>query len=115
MASSSIRGKSSKSSSGSEWISHTIFTACAALVIVIMAAIFIFIGAHAYQTFTVNHITFGNFFFSSNWDPTDGNFAGSEAIIPGTLVTTLLALLLATPLSVGLSLFATDSAPPSAL
>src|SRR5690242_10809948 len=96
---------------GGEVVSRTVFMIAAALVVVIMATIFIFIGSNAYQTFTVNHESFGDFFFTSTWDPTDGPFIGAEAIIVGTIVTTLLALIIATPLSVGLAIFVTEIAP----
>lgn len=102
---------SGKSRARSEVVSRTVFAACAALVVVLMAGIFIFVGSNAYQTFTVDHISFGNFFFSSDWRPTEGNFVGAEALIVGTLVTTVLALLIATPLSVGLAIFVTEIAP----
>ena len=102
---SGVRGR------GGEVISRTVFLLAAVLVVVIMAGIFFFIGSNSYQTFTVNHISFGDFFFSSNWDPTDGPNVGAEAIIVGTLVTTLLALIIATPLSVGLAIFVTEIAP----
>ena len=44
--------------------------------------------------------TFGfNFLFSTNWDPAQAQF-GAAAIITGTVLTTLIALVLAVPLSV---------------
>jgi phosphate transport system permease protein len=108
----SSRSDAIRKGNGGEWISRTIFTASAVLVIVIMAAVFIFVGSHAYQTFTVDH-RFSEFFGSANWRPLpdDGEHIGAQALIAGTVVTTLLALILAAPLSVGLAIFVTEIAP----
>lgn len=94
-----------------EQISRAIFAICAALVIVIMASIFIFIGSNAYQTFTVDHINPLSFFFSSTWAP-DYHDAGALVLIVGSVVVTVLAVLLSTPISVGIALFITEVAPP---
>src|SRR5215831_11212607 len=94
-----------------ERVSRTIFLVCAGLVIVTMAAIFIFVGLNAYQTFTVNHVSPGAFFGTAKWNPDEGT-VGSLALIVGTFVTTLFALLLATPIGVGTAVFVTEVAPP---
>lgn len=98
----------------SERTSTAIFAICAGLVIVTMVAIFVFIGSHAYQTFTKTDahpaINIGDFFATAHWSPDEG-FVGSLALIVGTLLTTLFALLLATPLSVGVAVFVTEIAP----
>jgi phosphate transport system permease protein len=88
-----------------------VFTACAALVILVMASLFIFVGANAYQTFTKFHIPLGDFFFGKLWDPIDGS-VGSLVLIVGTFATTVVAVLIATPVSVGVALFVTQIAPP---
>jgi phosphate transport system permease protein len=93
-----------------EW-SRGIFAACAGLVILVMAAIFVFIGLNAYQTFTVDHITPTAFFFGKVWDPNDG-IVGALVLIVGTFSVTVLAVLLSTPLSVAVALFVTEIAPP---
>jgi phosphate transport system permease protein len=93
-----------------EW-SRGIFAVCAGLVIVVMAAIFIFIGSNAYQTFTVNHISPAAFFFGTVWNPDNGQ-VGALILIVGTFSVTVLAVLLSTPLSVAVALFVTEVAPP---
>src|SRR5215469_4220350 len=96
---------------GNDWVSRGMFTACAGLVILVMASLFIFVGANAYQTFTTFHIGLGDFFFGKTWDPTDGQ-VGALVLIVGSFATTVLAVLLATPISVGIALFVTQIAPP---
>ncbi len=50
------------------------------------------------------------FFYGHDWDPVNGNF-GALPFIFGTLVSSLLALLLAVPLSVGVAVFITEMCP----
>ncbi len=50
------------------------------------------------------------FLFSSDWNPVENQF-GALAPIVGTLVTSLIALLLAVPVSFGIALFLTEIAP----
>jgi phosphate transport system permease protein len=100
-----------KSTRGNERISTSVFAVCAGLVVVTMAAIFVFVGANAYQTFTSDHVNPIQFFTTANWNP-DGGTVGSLVLILGTAVTTLFALILATPISVGVAIFVTEIAPP---
>jgi phosphate transport system permease protein len=51
------------------------------------------------------------FFGSSEWDPVSGNF-GALPFIYGTLVSSFLALLIAVPLSLCVSIFVLDICPP---
>ncbi len=50
------------------------------------------------------------FFMTQSWDPVNGDF-GALAFIYGTLVSSLLALILAVPLSVGVATFTTELCP----
>lgn len=50
------------------------------------------------------------FLTSSEWDPVRGNF-GAAAAIFGTLVTSILALVIATPLALGVAIFLSEYAP----
>jgi phosphate transport system permease protein len=96
---------------GNDWLSRGLFTACAGLVILVMASLFIFVGANAYQTFTKFHISLGDFFVGKVWDPINGQ-VGALVLIVGSVATTVLAVLVATPISVGVALFVTQIAPP---
>jgi phosphate transport system permease protein len=54
---------------------------------------------------------FGWHFFSGrNWDPVTGDF-GALAFIYGTVVSSMLALLIAVPLSIGVAVFTTEMCP----
>jgi phosphate transport system permease protein len=94
-----------------EWITRSIFTFCAGVVIVAMVAIFVFVGLNAYQTFTVDHIKPLDFFFGTVWNP-DSNQVGALILIVGTFSVTILAVLISTPISVAVALFVTEIAPP---
>ena len=61
-------------------------------------------GRMAFQTFGWGFIT------SSEWDAVAGNF-GALVPIYGTIVTSILALLIAVPISIGIALFLTEIAP----
>lgn len=50
------------------------------------------------------------FFFRQAWDPVNGDF-GAIPFIYGTLVSSLLALLIAVPLAIGLAVFLTEMCP----
>jgi phosphate transport system permease protein len=55
--------------------------------------------------------TFGlQFFYSSNWDPVAGDF-GALPFIYGTLVSSLLALIIAVPVSLAAAVFITEMCP----
>jgi len=52
------------------------------------------------------------FFVTRSWDPVVGDF-GALPFIYGTLVSALLALVLAVPLAIGVAIFTTEVCPPS--
>ena len=55
--------------------------------------------------------TFGPAFFTSSaWDPVNGNFGAAPAVY-GTIVSSILALIIATPLAVGVAIFLSEFAP----
>ena len=49
-----------------ENISRGLFTACAVVLVLSMAAIFVFVGVNAYQTFTNHHVSLFEFFFGTS-------------------------------------------------
>jgi len=51
------------------------------------------------------------FFFRSDWDPVNDQF-GALPFIYGTVVSSVLALLMAVPLAIGVSVFITEMSPP---
>jgi phosphate transport system permease protein len=50
------------------------------------------------------------FFFSSDWDPINGKF-GAIPFIYGTVVSSIVSLIIAVPLAVGVAIFLTDMCP----
>lgn len=93
-----------------ERVSRVVFACCAGLVVLIMASVILFVGSNAVQTFTVYHVSPLTFFFNANWAPDNGQ-VGSLVLITGSIVATLLAVLLSAPISVGVALFVTEIAP----
>ncbi len=82
----------------------TVFAAC---VPVLLLLVFLVVAIAAWPALT----RFGfSFLTSSAWDPTQGRF-GAAAAIYGTVVSSFLALLLATPLAVGTAVFLSEFAP----
>lgn len=77
------------------------------LVLVILALIAVSTTRRAWPVFEAEGL---DFVTSDEWNPTEGRF-GALAFIYGTLLTSLLALLLAVPVSVGIALFTTEAAP----
>ena len=72
------------------------------------------LGLITFELITKSHLSiaqFGiKFFFGQNWDPVSGDF-GALPFIYGTLVSSLIALLLAGPLGVGVAVYLTEMCP----
>lgn len=89
-------------------IYRTAITAAALTVpaLIILAGAAVLIGGWpALSKFGLSFIT------SSDWDPVAGRFGAAPAIF-GTIVTSILALIIATPLALGVALFISEIAPP---
>src|SRR3954468_11570774 len=80
---------------------------CAASILGIVALIF-------YELIDKSKLSIGQFgwkFFSgTNWDPVAGDF-GALPFVYGTLVSSLIALVIAVPLAVGVAIFITEMCP----
>lgn len=82
----------------------TFFAACIPLLLILLA---LGIGRAAWPALR----EFGfNFLTSSAWDPVRGRFGAAPAIF-GTLATSAIALILATPLAIGVAIFVSEFAP----
>lgn len=81
----------------------------AALVVLLaFAGIIAALAAGAWPALSV----FGlSFFTTEAWNPVSARFGGAAAIY-GTLVTSLIAMLLAVPISIGVAIFLTELCPP---
>ncbi len=80
---------------------------CGVLVLVVLAYMVISTTGTALPVFRSEGISF---ITSTDWRPTEGRF-GALAFIYGTAVTSVIALIIAVPLSVGVALFLTEYSP----
>ena len=85
-----------------------LFIMAACLMTLIIFSIIFFVGRQGLLTFTA--VSPLEFFFSSVWDPSTGKF-GAAAFIVGSVVSTLLAVLLGTPLGLLGAIFLAKVAP----
>jgi phosphate transport system permease protein len=82
----------------------TAFAACIPLLLLFIA---VEVGAAAWPA--VKAFGFG-FLTSSNWDPANASFGAAPAIY-GTIVSSIIALVIATPLALGVAIFLSELAP----
>ena len=82
----------------------TLFALCIPLLLVLIAGEIAIAGWPTFRKFGIAFLT------SSTWDPVAGEFGAAPAIY-GTLVSSAIALLLATPLALGVSVFLSEFAP----
>jgi phosphate transport system permease protein len=93
-----------------------IFLVCAIFLVAVIVGVFIFIGLNAFRVFTEG-ANVKDFFFSTNWDPTGNNdingnpHFGAGGLILGSIVITLVSVLIVTPLSFGMALCFTEIIP----
>jgi len=82
---------------------------CALLLVLIVGAMFFEIGSNAGLSIS----RFGlSFLVGREWDPIQGEF-GALPFVYGTVVSSLLALLIAVPVSLGIAVFLVEQAPRS--
>jgi phosphate transport system permease protein len=82
----------------------TVFAVCVPLLLGLILWEVALAGWPAFREFGLGFVT------SSNWDPVRHQFGASSAII-GTIVTSIVALIIATPLALGVSIFLSEYAP----
>lgn len=83
-------------------------TGFASLVPILLLSIFIAVGLAAWPALRA----FGfSFVTSSDWDPVAKHFGAAPAIY-GTIISSVLALIIATPLSLGVAVFISEFSPP---
>ncbi len=86
---------------------------CATLLVAVIVGVFLLLGLNAFKVFGEG-ATVGGYLFGTNWDPTGGSGTphyGAGGLILGSVITTLIAVLIATPLSFGMALFFTELCP----
>jgi len=89
-------------------IFHLAISATAVLVVLIVIAMIVALASHA--TLSIRQFGF-SFFTGREWDPIKGHF-GALAFIYGTIVSSLIALVISVPLSLGIAIFLVEQAPP---
>ncbi len=83
-------------------------TGAGVLLLAIMAAIAVFLVVEAVPALQANK---GSFFGTLTWDPNNSQSFGIAALAFGTLISSLLALVMAVPVAVGVALFISHYAP----
>jgi phosphate transport system permease protein len=82
----------------------TVFALCIPLLLIVIAASILIAAWPALSTAGLSFLT------DSHWDVANGEFGAAPAIF-GTLVSSAIALLIATPLALGVSIFLSEIAP----
>jgi len=82
-------------------------TACATLILVILIAMVAVMTQNSWLS--IREFGFG-FLFGQTWDPVKNQF-GALPFIYGTIVSSILAIIIATPISVGVAIFLVEQAP----
>ena len=85
-------------------IAITVFALCIPLLLALVAWELLSAGWPTFRRFGVSFLT------SSEWDPVAGKFGAAPAIY-GTIVSSLIALLIAVPLALGVSIFLSELSP----
>lgn len=89
-------------------IFHLAISATSVIVVLIVIAMIVALASHA--TLSIRQFGF-SFLTSREWDPIKGHF-GSLAFIYGTIVSSLIALFISVPLSLGIAIFLVEQARP---
>lgn len=95
-------------------VARGVFFVCTVLIIAIIAGVFVFVGINGFRLFGEDANAAKTLLTSTVWDPagTNGNPSyGALGLILGSVITTLLAVVIATPLAFGMALFMTEVTP----
>jgi len=104
-----ISGAKQKNNIPGDRIFRIVLTLCAALILIIVAAM---IGVMTQSSWlSIKEFGFG-FLIGQTWDPIKGEF-GALPFIYGTIVSAILAVLIAAPISIGVAVFLVEQAPKS--
>ncbi len=95
--------------SSSDTLYRLVLAAAASSILIIAVTMMVVIGQGS--LLSIREFGFG-FLFGSVWDPVKGEF-GALPFIYGTVVSSIIAVLIATPLSLGVAIFLVEQAPKS--
>lgn len=95
-----------------------VFFICTLLLVAVIISVIVFIASKAFLVFGQG-ATVRGFFFGSFWDPTgnsdptgNGNPSyGAGGLILGSVITTVIAIIIVAPLAIGTAVFFTEAAP----
>jgi len=104
-----VSGSKPKNNILGDRIFRTVLTVCAALILIIVAAMIAVMTVNSWLS--IQAFGFG-FLTGQVWDPIKGEF-GALPFIYGTIVSSVLALLIAAPVSIGVAIFLVEQAPKS--
>jgi phosphate transport system permease protein len=91
-----------------DWLFKIVITLAAVSVIALVAAI----GYELWVNSALSRARFGlSFLVTSNWDPALDQSFGALPFIQGTLITSLLALLIAMPVGLGIAIYLAELSP----
>jgi phosphate transport system permease protein len=101
-----------------EKVARMVFLICAVLLVAVIISVIVFIGSKAFLVFSQG-ANVRQFFLGTFWDPTggadptgNGNPSyGAGGLILGSVITTVIAMIIVTPLAIGTAVFFTESAP----
>jgi phosphate transport system permease protein len=99
-------------------VARVVFLICAILLVAVIIGVIVFIGSKAFLVFGQG-ATIRGFFLGTFWDPTgaadptgNGNPSyGAGGLILGSVITTVIAIIIVTPLAIGTAVFFTEAAP----
>jgi phosphate transport system permease protein len=92
-----------------------VFLICAILLVAIILAVIFFLASQSYQVF-LQGATLKGFFLGTFWDPTGDVSQGAPSygaggLILGSIITTVIAMILVIPFAIGTAVFFTEAAP----
>lgn len=95
-----------------EWTGRIYTSICVVFLIVVMFSIVYFVASKGLSTFFQNGISLSDFLTGKTWNPAGEPAAyGALPFITGSFITTFLAALIASPLSLCAALFMTEIVP----
>lgn len=95
-----------------DFIGRSYMSFCVLLLVIIIISMVYFVASRGISTFTGGQATVSEFLFGSKWSP-EGDTAsfGALPFITGSFLVTILAALIASPLSICAALFMTEIVP----
>jgi phosphate transport system permease protein len=93
---------------------RVVFFICALFLVAVIVGVIVFVGSKAFQVFGEG-ANVSTFFFGTLWDPTgavNGTPSyGAAGLILGSVITTVIAIIIVTPFAIGTAVFFTEAAP----